>query len=293
MPFRIIHIESDHILQLVIGEVIDRHLGDKEDYVYHNVSSLEAALKVIDEGCPCIFIVHLPDEYGLKAVVTLREKCHYAPIIVVTNNEDVTNAKVCIRAGADGYILIDNMKTLPFIILLLAEKWELMQDKRRMMDRYISIVEESPDWILLFTPNGTISFVNKAITIAFGLPFNEIVGRNLSEFLTEEQYILHRENIERLTPENKHIDGSDFWMNKRLIQWRKAGIFDDKGELCEVQAIGRDVTSQYELLEQIKKDTERVVRKTVEKADLLLDNAIASMQKTIKELDDKGGVHAL
>jgi PAS domain S-box-containing protein len=190
-----------------------------------------------------------------------------------------------VRQGWRGQLL----RVLPLIIILAVERWELRRERKAVQDRYESIVEESTDWIIRFTPSSHITFANRAVLDAYKLTLDDVLGKSLYALMDEDQRMGHEVVVSKLTPSSPHVDGNDLWLAGRLIHWRKSGIFDKRGRLVEVQAIGRDITAEYEMLQQLKHDTSKLISKATEKADALLDNAVAKLNETIKTMGQADG----
>lgn len=285
MPFRVLHLE-DSPLQAVLAERLLEKAFANEDFVYQQARTLEQAVAALDPGCLDVVVVDLglPDAHGTKAVEAIRAVCPEAPIVVLTGDDDLDTAKACVRAGADSYLTKAHVQVLPLIIILAVERWELRREGREAQARYASIVEESPDWIIRFTPSSRITFANRAVLDAYKLTLDDVLGQPLYDLMDADQRAGHEIVVSQLTPDRPHVDGNDLWLAGRLIHWRKSGVFDKRGRLVEVQAIGRDITAEYEMLQQLKRDTGKLINKATEKADALLDNAVAKLNATIKTL---------
>lgn len=288
MSFRIVHIEDSELQSLSVKTILENTFKN-EDFVYTCATTLSEALCTLDQGCLDVIVVDLslPDAKGSEAVEAVRNKCPEAPIIVLSGDSELDIAKKCVRAGADNYVTKDCIKVLPLVIIMAVERWELKRDKRITYDRYASIVEESQDWIIRFTPAGLITFANKITQDNFSKIGMPVVGHNLYEFLTASQLSNHRKIINSLSKDNKHVDGNDIWLAGRLIHWRKSGIFDKYGRLIEVQAIGRDLTDQYDLLQQLKKDATKIIGKVTEKSDDMLAKAVDKLKITLTALEGR------
>lgn len=285
MSFRVVHVEDSPIQTLLVERMLDKAFVN-EDFVYFRVGTLAEALASLDQGCLDVVIVDLslPDAGGTDAVKAVREVCPEAPIVVLTGDDDLEMAKACVRDGADAYVIKSQIQSLPLVIILAVERWELRRERKTAQDRYESIVEESPDWIIRFSPSSLITFANRAVLDAYKLTLDDVVGKPLYDLMDADQRLGHEIVVAQLTPERPHVDGNDLWLAGRLIHWRKSGIFDKAGRLIEVQAIGRDITAEYEMLQQLKHDAGKLISKATEKADALLDNAVAKLNETIKTM---------
>lgn len=280
--WRVVHIEDSEVQATVVRCILEKAFRD-EDFVYVNDKTLKGAIGHLDQGCLDIVIVDLglPDAKGPEAVAAVRKVCPEAPIIVLTGEDSLAVGKACVRAGADYYLLKAEVASLPLAIMAAVERWDLRREKKVAADRYASIVEESPDWIVRFTNTGIVTFANKTMLDGMHMAPDDIIGKPLGMFLDLEQSVRHNQVVQRLTPASPHVDGNDFWIHGRLIHWRKSGIFDKSGRLVEIQSIGKDITADHELLQQLRKDVAKIGTKVAEKTSLLLDNAEAKLKETL------------
>lgn len=290
MSFRTLHVEDSPIQAILVERLLEKAFVN-EDFIYQRTPTLQEAISTLDQGCLDVVIVdlRLPDAGGTDAVKAVRQVCPEAPVIVLTGEDDLEMAKACVREGADSYVLKAQIASLPLVIILAVERWEMRHKHKVAQDRYESIVEESPDWIVRFSPSSTITFANKAVLSAYNTTIDDVVGKPLYSLMDEDQRAGHEEVVGRLTPDKRHVDGNDLWLAGRLIHWRKSGIFDHRGRLIEVQAIGRDITAEHEMLQQLKRDAGKLISKATEKADALLDNAVAKLNETIKNMEHIDG----
>ena len=289
MSFRIIHVEDSEMQTIITERVLAKHLGDKEDYIYKRCINITQALEMLQEGCLDIILLDLmlPDSRGVESVHKIKEVCPETPIIVLTADNDLEMAKQCIRAGADAYIWKSDIKSLPLVLILIVEKWELRHEQKQIMDRYISIVEDTPDWIIRFTPEGIITFANKSALDGMKETIENVIGKHVDNYLQSDQSAAHLDTVERITPDNPHVNGHTMWMNNHLIQWRKSGIYNSRGRLKEVQAIGKDVTDQHHMMEKLKTQIQQTIVGPQAEANSALELSIRRMKSMIKTLDEE------
>jgi PAS domain S-box-containing protein len=288
MSFRTLHCEDSQIQGILVERLLDKAFVN-EDFIYQRTGTLQETIDALDQGCLDVVIVDLglPDAKGTDAVRAVRAVCPEVPVIVLTGEDDLEMAKACVREGADSYILKNQIPSLPLVIILAVERWEMRYKHKVAQDRYASIVEESPDWIVRFSPSSIITFANRAVLSAYNTTLDELVGKSLYSLMDEDQRIGHEEVVRKLTPASPHCDGNDLWLAGRLIHWRKSGIFDSRGRLVEIQAIGRDITAEHEMLQQLRRDAGKLVTKVTDRSNEMLDKAVAKLKATIKTMESK------
>ncbi len=123
------------------------------------------------------------------------------------------------------------------------------QAESRLRDsekRYRAVVEDTPAMICRFTKEGILSFVNSAYGNFFGQKAEEMIGRDFFQFIPEVERNRVRQDFLTLNRNNPittyehrgHLpDGSIRW-----IEWTDRALFDEKDEVVEYQAIGRDIS---------------------------------------------------
>lgn len=146
--------------------------------------------------------------------------------------------------------------------------------------RYQAIVEDQTELICRFRQDGTVTFVNQAYCRYFNLTPEQIVGKSFLPLIPAENQEKVSQDLKGLTQQNPVIihehqviapTGEMGWH-----QWTNRGIFDDKGQVREIQAVGRDITQ----LKQIEAE----LRQTLEKEKTL--NQIAERIRESLDIED-------
>ncbi|QHF42855.1 PAS domain-containing sensor histidine kinase [Pseudomonas sp. S35] len=130
-------------------------------------------------------------------------------------------------------------------------------------ERYRILVEDSPAMICRYRPDLTLTFGNTPLANYLECLPEQLPGQNLGHWLSHEQRQAFVQRISQLTPEfavstaeiSLQLPGREhaWWV------WSDRGVFNDCGELVEVQAVGRDNTqvrrSQQQLTQSAKMAT--------------------------------------
>ncbi len=130
--------------------------------------------------------------------------------------------------------------------------------------RYRSLVESQHDAIARIDRDGLFTYVNDTCCQVFGEKREELLGRPFLPFVHEEDLEEVLEQLERvhhppyrMQISHRLITPSGFyWMH-----WENSAIFDDSGEIVEIQSVGRDITDmklQQEKLELILEAAQNV-----------------------------------
>jgi diguanylate cyclase (GGDEF)-like protein/PAS domain S-box-containing protein len=131
-------------------------------------------------------------------------------------------------------------------------------------ERFRSLVETQTDLVSLATKDGTLHYVNPAYAKHFGLTPAEMIGRNLFEFVSENDIPLVSAQIRRVfeTRESQHgenrmwgADGSEKW-----VAWSNH-FQQDLGGQALLHSVGRDITGMRQA-QQALKISERLLERT-------------------------------
>ena len=135
----------------------------------------------------------------------------------------------------------------------------LEQSQHRLREseaRYRAVVEDQMELICRSLPDGTLSFVNEACCRFFGKSSGELLGRPAYVLFGEEEALRRQRLVKALSRNTPSVSrqqrvetpsGEVHW-----LQWTDRAIFNEDGVLVEVQSVGRDVTEQVVLEEQLR-----------------------------------------
>jgi PAS domain S-box-containing protein len=131
---------------------------------------------------------------------------------------------------------------------------------RRNEELFRAIVEDQTEMIVRWKPDGTRTFVNQAYARVFGGKPEDYIGTNFFPLIHEEYREKIRQKILSLTPEQPlataiHQSVADDEV--RWQEWTDRGIFNQEGELVELQSTGRDITERVKAEEELRTSEER------------------------------------
>ena len=125
--------------------------------------------------------------------------------------------------------------------------------------RYRSVIETQTELICRYRPDGTLTFVNSAYCCFFGRSSSDLIGLNFIELVPPEQQTLINQQVaelRQLTVDrpiliHTHMaiaaDGRTVWH-----QWVNQALFDEQGNVWELQATGRDITDLKEMEQRLR-----------------------------------------
>jgi PAS domain S-box-containing protein len=124
---------------------------------------------------------------------------------------------------------------------------------RQSEQRYQGFLEDQIEIICRFKADNTVIYVNEAFCRLCGKSREELLGHKWNPVVHPDDIQMVIDKVNSVSPSNPivHIenriiasDGSVIWG-----QFVNRGIFNEHGELLEMQAVGRDITER-KLIEQ-------------------------------------------
>jgi PAS domain S-box-containing protein len=147
---------------------------------------------------------------------------------------------------------------------------------------YRAVVEDQTEHIMRGDANGRIVYVNDAFCKYVRVPKDEILGRDLFEWMaTIARTEVVRNKIQRLSPDSPMVYLEDqLFLDKgdtRWQQWFIRAVYDPAtGKLLRYQGVGRDITGL--------KNTERALRRSREQFLFVTEQ----LREIFLQVDDRG-----
>jgi two-component system sensor histidine kinase EvgS len=121
--------------------------------------------------------------------------------------------------------------------------------------RYKAVVEDQTECISRFKPDGEMTWVNHNTAKLVNMLPEEVVGTNLFDQIDETHAEIIKESIAGMTIERPTAESEQWIMlsggERICILWANHGIFDDEGNLVEIQGVGREITDYKHLENQM------------------------------------------
>lgn len=141
------------------------------------------------------------------------------------------------------------------------------------------ILEDQTEIVCRFKSDGTMLYVNMAYCRIFGMPREKIIGSKWHPVVFPEDIDYVENQVKTLTVQNPIViienrifvaDGSVRWG-----QFVNRAFFDKRGNILEIQAVGRDITER----KQLEQEHDQLVHEQ----QLMLDNDLIGILKTTKD----------
>jgi PAS domain S-box-containing protein len=197
----------------------------------------------------------LPQFTGMEALVIRNEISPLTPFILVTGSTNETVAVDCMRAGADDYILKDNLLRLGLSVNNAINRAKVLREKiiaeealRQSELRFQQISENFGEWIWEVDKNGLYTYSSPIVKELLGYEPEELVDKKyFYDFFTPElrdqlkqaalAAIARKENIRNFINVNLHKDGREV-----ILSTSGFSLIDKDGNLTGYRGVDINVT---------------------------------------------------
>lgn len=188
---------------------------------------------------------------------------------VLKENGDIIPAEANVRAIHD-----QNGAAIAYIGMIrdTSDREETLQALKNSEARYRAIVEDNPEMIVRFKPNGVITFVNQAFCSYLNLASSQLVGSKLNDVASDEFKKISERQLVYLTPDMAPETNEYCVMTKpgdqSWYRWKTQPIRNDEGHFIEYQTVGEDITDEKKA-EQANIQSEQHLRTLMESIKLI------------------------
>lgn len=157
--------------------------------------------------------------------------------------------------------------------------------------QYKAIVEDLPDLILRFLPNGTITYVNRLFRETFGQGDAEFRGENVYSYFSGQgrvEFLEHVHDAKGEAPVVTRVHAVQTKNGPRRLSFTIRAIFNENKKIIEYQGIGRDISAELDTRDQVMRhvaETEFLCRKSQNFLETTCDSDIfAHLSSGIAEI---------
>mgnify|MGYP000885592101 CR=1 FL=1 len=211
----------------------------------------------------------MPAFDGMTALNIIRAHSMFLPFIVLTGSMNEETAVACMKAGANDYVIKEQIKRLPFAILEAIEKSndrrekeKIQQQLRESENKFRSVLQSANDAIISADTKGIIVGWNSGAEKMFGFTEEEITGKNIATILpdifTDEQQNWIKKQVRggkgfggrTIEFEGIHKESKHFPIELSLANW------ESSGEMF-FTAVVRDITERKKAELTLKENEQR------------------------------------
>lgn len=209
---------------------------------------------------------NLPQFTALDALKILKSRALDTPLILVTGTQSDETAVECLKAGAEDYILKNNLIRLNSAIHHVLEKRNTLREKNAALTalkesetRYRNLFENSTDMVYTLDAKGHATSLNPAFKSITGFEPQEWIGKHFSE-------IIHRSDFEYLRGLFKSVMNGTTVPPSEIRLLRNDGLYTfveftavplyEHGRVNGVLGIVRDISGRKRAEERIREQAD-------------------------------------
>jgi PAS domain S-box-containing protein len=192
----------------------------------------------------------LPHFDGMKALKLTLKHAPLTPLIICTGSISEDVAVECMKAGANNYILKENLKRLGPAVVHALEERDLQMARKQAEEKYQAIVENSLEGVFQSTPEGRYLNVNSAMARIYGYNSPQEMIETVKHIANQiyvdpsgrEEFVklLHLQNtVENYEQRNYRKDGSIIWTSTSARVVR-----DTDGNVLYYEGFLQDITDR-------------------------------------------------
>lgn len=155
--------------------------------------------------------------------------------------------------------------TYALVALFEVSRKRYVRDLEVATARYRAVIDAQNEMICRYTPDGIITYVNDAYCDYFKKSDGELIGKSFIPLIPQEDKKQLHDQLEKLVKgETDQIEcthrviesnGSTRWH-----RWRDVAIRNKNGELVEIQAVGKDITNEKALEEELQTQRAKAIQ---------------------------------
>jgi PAS domain S-box-containing protein len=218
--------------------------------------------KELEEFKPDIVVsdYSMPTFDGMSALKITRAKSKHMPFVVLTGSMNEETAVACMKAGANDYVIKEQIKRLPFAIKeaidkgkAYREKVEMEKQLRQSLEEYKELINGMKETVWIIDTSGNLLEVNKTAIKTLGYTRQELLEIGLHGIDGH----LSKKDIAGLINQMSSVQNQFFHTahttksGKNIPVEINSTLVNYRGEKV-IMSIARDITERIEIENQLK-----------------------------------------
>jgi len=236
-----------------ILEVLKNYFESKQDFSVFCCTTPSEALGLISQYQfdAIISDYAMPEMDGIALLKEIRAQNDQALFIIFTGRHLAQVAIETLNNGGNYYVqkgidVIADIEKVERFIRTSIQNRRMTRQATGSDTRYRSLVEQQPDLLCCFLPDGTCTLANSAYAYFIGRKESEIPQTNFLAIISKDERERIQKLLASLTTQYPGTYIEHHVLNNKgeplLFQWSYRAFFDDKGIVSEYLAQGRDLS---------------------------------------------------
>lgn len=165
-----------------------------------------------------------------------------------------------VMAGIVVAVLIQSL-LITGLLIASARRQRAERQLRLSEERYRMVLESQTEMVCRYREDMVLTFVNEAYCRFFGKTREQLLGTCFLDLIPATLHGDVRETVRRIIAQRKPIVNSHPVIRPNggvgWIEWEDHPVCNDRGDLEELQGIGRDISEQWQAQEALRQSEER------------------------------------
>lgn len=232
------------------------------DFTFRLVDTEEDFRRELKEFDPDVIIsdYSMPSFDGMTALQIARSAEKFYPFIIFTGSMNEETAVACMKAGANDYVIKEQITRLPFAVIEAINKSRTLVEKQKMEE---SLIESEEKFRNLFYNHSAVKLIidpetldiyeaNKAASEFYGWPIEKLESMKITEIndINENEV---RKNITKVVKGSKNnFQLRHFKANGDMVDVEVFSSHVQIGGKVYIHSIIHDITEQKRLENQLR-----------------------------------------